>query len=241
VSEFPEGLRLELERLKPLLGACASLDATRARAPFPHELAARLTEGRGGTEQGRAFVQGLIDVVHALVEDFPGNIFWDLDYLASCLWRAGGPRETEQLAGRVVRLCRGFGNKSELRFRYAHDFLFGYDWARWVLRDPEGRAGTGPFDSIFLDYLDARLQELVELISRSDAKYGPLQGPEFRNPFVFCREPADEARLHQTLAREDLIPVKAWRFDGERRWHLPFTDLRAEAALRLGLSRKASS
>ncbi|WP_225413050.1 ferrochelatase [Stigmatella hybrida] len=239
MSELPEGLRLELERLKSLLGNCASLDATRARAPFPHELAARLMEGRGDMDQRRAFVQGLIDVVRAILEDFPDNIFWDLDYLASCLWLAGGPRETEHLAGRVVRLCRGFGNKSKLRFRYAHDFLFGYDWARWVLREPEGREDTGPFDLGFLDYLDARRQELVELISRSDAKYGPLQGPEFRNPFIFCREPADEAHLHQVLAREDLIPVKAWRFDGERRWHLPFTDLRAEAALRLGLSRKA--
>ncbi|SET48922.1 ferrochelatase [Stigmatella erecta] len=239
MSVLPEGLLLDLERLKPLLGSCASLDATRARAPFPHELAARLMEGRGEMEQRRAFVQGLIDVVRAIREDFPDNIFWDLDYLASCLWRAGGPRETEHLAGRVVRLCRGFGNKSELRFRYAHDFLFGYDWARWVLREPAGRVDTGPFDLGFLDYLDARRQELVELISRSDAKYGPLQGQEFRNPFIFCREPADEARLHQVLAREDLIPVKAWRFDGERRWHLPFTELRAEAALRLGLPRKA--
>jgi hypothetical protein len=240
VRESLEGLRLELERLGPLLGPCASLDATRARALFPHELAARLMADGDEAERHRAFVQGLIDVVRTLVEDFPDNIFWDLDYLASCLWLAGGPRETEHLAGRVVRLCRGFGNKSELRFRYAHDFLFGYDWARWVLREPEGREDTGPFDLGFLDYLDARRQELVELVAHGDAKYGPLQGLEFRNPFIFCREPADEAHLHQVLAREGLIPVKAWRFDGERRWDLPFTDLRAEAAQRLGLSRSAS-
>ncbi|MDC0715132.1 ferrochelatase [Stigmatella sp. ncwal1] len=238
MSELSEGLRLELQRLEPLLGACASLDATRSRASLPWELAESLVEGSGEAERSRAFAQGLIEVVRAIVEDFPDNIFWDLDYLAGRLWLAGGPQETAHLAGRVVRLCRGFGNKSVLRFRYIHDFLFGYDWARWVLRQPDARANTGPFDLGFLDYLDARREELVELIARNDAKYGPLRGKEFRNPFIFCREPPDESQLHQVLAQADLIPVKAWRFDGERRWHLPFADLRAEAALRLGLARR---
>ncbi|EAU66005.1 conserved hypothetical protein [Stigmatella aurantiaca DW4/3-1] len=220
------------------MGACASLDSTRPRASLPLELAARLVEGSGEVERSRAFAQGLIEVVRAIQEDFPDNIFWDLDYLASRLWLAGEPRAMEHLAGRVVRLCRGFGNKSVLRFRYIHDFLFGYDWARWVLRQPDARADTGPFDLGFLDYLDARREELVALIADKDVKYGPLQGSEFRNPFIFCREPPDESHLHQVLAQADLIPVKAWRFDGECRWHLPFADLRAEAALRLGLARR---
>ena len=225
-----------LERLGPLLGARASLDASRPRALLPVELAARLLNGE--EERSRAFVEGLADVVGMLVEDFPDNIFWDLDYLACCLWNAGGPGEMHAFARRVVALCRGFGNKSELRFRYAHDFLFGYDWARWVAREPAERAGIGPFDLAFFDYLDTRLQELRDLISDHDTKYGPLEGRAFRNPFTFRREPREEARLHQVLAQEDLIPVKVWRFDGERRWDLPFTELRADAARRLGLARE---
>ncbi|EPX62935.1 hypothetical protein D187_006345 [Cystobacter fuscus DSM 2262] len=228
-----------LERLGPALGARASLDPSRARAPLPVELAARLMEGEEARR--RAFAEGLADVVGVLVEDFPDNIFWDLDYLACCLWKAGGADEMRAFAGRVAALCRGFGNKSELRFRYAHDFLFGYDWARWVAREPGERAGIGPFDPAFLDYLETRLQELRDLISDHDTKYGPLEGRTFRNPFSFRREPRDEARLHQVLAREELIPVKAWRLDGERRWDLPFTELRAEVAERLGLAREDAS
>ncbi|WP_434382363.1 ferrochelatase [Melittangium boletus] len=230
----------ELEGLGPRLGERASLDPSRARAPLPVELAARVLAGNTHEARGRAFLRGLRDVVLVLSEDFPDNIFWDLDYLASQLWRAGGPREIEDFTHRVVGLFRGFGNKSELRFRYAHDFLFGFDWARWVAREPRERADIGPFDPPFFDYLESRREELLGLIAENDAKYHPLEGEAFRNPFVFMREPHEEALLHQTLAREDFIPVKAWRLDGERRWELPFSDLRTEAARRLGLLREAS-
>lgn len=231
----------ELERLALRMGARASLDASRARALTPHELAARLLEGEPEDARARAFVDGLVDVVRVLVEDFPDNIFWDLDYLVCRLWNAGDAADVERLAARVRGLIRGFGNKSVLRFRYAHDFLFGFDWARWVAREPEARAHIGPLDPPFLDYLESRCRQLLELIAENDAKYGPLEGPGFRNPFSFPREPSEEARLHRFLAREELIPVKAWRLDGERRWELPFTDLRVEAAQRLGIAREAES
>ncbi len=236
------GVRIRLERLERLeraLGARASLDASRERASSPVELAARLV--RSGPERARAFTDALADVVEVLVEDFPDNIFWDLDYLASCLWGTGTPEGMRAFSRRVVKLCRGFGNKSELRFRYAHDFLFGYDWARWVARESAERSGVGPFDDVFLDYLECRLGELRGLISDNDAKYGQLEGREFRNPFAFRREPHEEAQLHQVLAQEGLIPVKAWRLDGERRWDLPFSELRTDTARRLGLAREEAS
>ena len=238
---LPEDILAGLERLSPLLGDAASLDTRRPRALLPAELAARLMEEHSGEDKARAFAQGLDEVVRALAEDFPENIFWDLDYLACRMWNAGGPEEVLGYARRVATLCRGFGNKSQLRFRYAHDFLYGYDWARWVVRQPEKRATIGPFDLAFFDYLEGRLRTLVELIADNDTKYGKLQGQEFRNPFAFCREPREEAHLHQVLAQADFIPVKAWRFDGDCRWDLPFTDLRTEAARRLGLAREATS
>ncbi|WP_223758424.1 ferrochelatase [Myxococcus sp. RHSTA-1-4] len=234
-------LRDQLESLEPLLGARASLAPDRARAPTPRELAERVTAGGGDEARLRAFTHGLDAIIRALAESFPDNIFWDLDYPARCLWDAGGPREMESFTRRVMALCHGFGARSELRFRYAHDFFFGYDWARWVTREPARRSAIRPFDAPFLDYLEVRREELLALIASNDAKYSRLQGAEFRNPFGFSREPEEEARLHQALAREDLIPVKAWRLDGEPRWNLPFADLRTQTARRLGLSREASS
>lgn len=238
---LPEDILVGLGRLGPLLGAGASLDPGRSCVPPLVELVARVMEGGEDVERVRALAWGVGEVVRALAEDFPDNIFWDLEHLACCMWRAGGPRQIEDFARRVAGLCRSFGNKSELRFRYAHDFLYGYDWTRWVARQPEERAGIGPFDPVFFDYLEDRCQKLRELIACDDSKYGRLQGPEFRNPFAFCREPREETHLHQMLAQADLIPVKAWRLDGERRWDLPFTDLRNEAARRLGLSQGATT
>ncbi|WNG33856.1 ferrochelatase [Archangium violaceum] len=240
MSDLFDEVLARLEPLTPLLGPCASLDASRPQALLPVELAARLLEGCSEVERASAFAQGLGEVVRALADDFPDNIFWDLDHLAWRMWHAGGPREISRFAHRVMGLCRGFGNKSELRFRYAHDFLYGYDWARWVASEPETRAGIGPFDVAFFDYLEGRLQTLIELISKNDAKYGRLEGKDFRNPFTFRREPREEEHLHRVLAQEGLIPVKAWLFEGERRWDLPFTELRAETAQRLGFSREAS-
>jgi hypothetical protein len=240
MSGLPNELCDRLEALEPLLGARTTLSPERTLAPTPRELAEQVTAGHSDAARLRAFAEGLCEIVHALAENFPENIFWDLDYPARCLWDAGGPREMAVFARRMASLCRGFGARSELRFRYAHDFLFGYDWARWVVREPAQRAAIRPFDAAFLEYLDGRRESLLALIAQNDAKYSQLRGAEFRNPFGFSREPDEETRLHQALAREDLIPVKGWRLDGEPRWNLPFADLRTEAARRLGLSREAS-
>ncbi|RYE92694.1 MAG: ferrochelatase [Myxococcales bacterium] len=221
------------------MGEAATLDPDRARASSPLELVeavARSAAGAPDPDRLRALAAGLAEVIGALAASFPDNIFWDLDHVAACLWHAGGPAPTRSLARRVARLCEKFGLRSELRFRYAHDMIYGYDWARWVSREPAGRQAIGPFDPPFLDYLEQRREELLQLIASGDAKYHALASGAFRNPFGFGREPHEEARLHRELAREDLIPVKAWRLDGERRWRPPFTELRTQTARRLGLS-----
>ncbi|AUX38724.1 ferrochelatase [Sorangium cellulosum] len=237
---LPAEERDALARLTPLLGARASVAPDRPCAPTPLALVEQVMDGSDGSEdeaRARALARGLGEVIRAVADNFPDNIFWDLDYLTLCLWQAGSAPATLDFARRVVSLCLGFGNKSKLRFRYAHDFLYGYDWARWVMRKPEERAGVGPFDLAFFDYLDGRQQALCELVASNDRKYSPLNGREFRNPFSFIREPSEERQLHCLLAQVDLIPLKAWRLDGERRWDLPFTDLRARLAERLGLAR----
>lgn len=240
MSVLPAEERAELSCLTPLLGARASIAPGRLVVPTPAELVEEIVAGSADLERTRAFVRALGEIIRAVAENFPGNIFWDLEYLASCLWQAAHPPAIGDFARRVASLCRGFGNQSKLRFRYAHDFLYGYDWARWVNRKPEERADVGPFDLRFFDYLESRRQTLLELIDRNDEKYAPLRGPEFRNPFTFIREPHEEMQLHKLLAQVDLIPLKAWRFDGERRWDLPFTEMRAKVADRLGLARCAA-
>ncbi|AUX28034.1 MULTISPECIES: ferrochelatase [Sorangium] len=236
-SAIPAEARDELAQLTPLLGARASVAPGRPCAPAPVALVEQIAGGCEDAERAQAFARGLGEVIRAIADNFPDNIFWDLDYLACCLWQAGGAPAIGDFAGRVVSLCVGFGNKSKLRFRYAHDFLYGYDWARWVTRKPDERAGVGPFDLAFFDYLDGRQKALIELVASNDRKYSQLNGREYRNPFSFIREPREESQLHYLLAQVDLIPLKAWRLDGERRWDLPFTDLRAKLAERLGLSR----
>jgi hypothetical protein len=240
MSHLPAEERAELSRLTPLLGARSSVAPGRMVVPTPAELAEEIIAASEDVERIRAFARALGEIIRAVAENFPGNIFWDLEYLASCLWQATHAPEIGDFARRVTSLCSGFGNRSRLRFRYAHDFLYGYDWARWVNRKPEERADIGPFDPRFFDYLEARQKTLLDLIDRNDEKYAPLNGPEFRNPFTFTREPHEEVQLHKLLAQVDLIPLKAWRFDGERRWDLPFTEMRAKIADRLGLSRCAA-
>ncbi|WP_437288218.1 ferrochelatase [Sorangium sp. So ce406] len=237
IPVLPDDARDELARLTPLLGARASVAPGRPCAPTPVALVEQVVDGSADAERARAFVRALGEVICAVADNFPDNIFWDLDYLACCMWQAGSAPAIGDFSRRVVALCLGFGNKSKLRFRYAHDFLYGYDWARWVMRKPDERAGVGPFDLAFFDYLDGRQQALVELVASNDRKYSQLNGREFRNPFSFIREPREESQLHHLLAQVDLIPLKAWRLDGERRWDLPFTELRAKLAERLGLSR----
>lgn len=235
MTALPEDVASLLGALEPLLGRRATLDASRVQAPTPVELVRQVAAGCDEPPRLRALAQGLDTVVRAIAENFPDNLFWDLDYLVCRMWRAGSPEAMQGFARRVEALCRGFGSHSELSFRYAHDFLYGFDWSRWVAARPEERVSVGPFDDAFFDYLEARRQQLLELIARDDEKYGALRGARYRNPFIFSREPDEEARLHCALVEEDLIPVKAWRMDGERRWELPYTDLRAELACRLGI------
>ena len=52
---LPEDILAGLERLSPLLGAAASLDASRPRALLPVELVARLMEEQAGVDKARAF------------------------------------------------------------------------------------------------------------------------------------------------------------------------------------------
>jgi len=166
-------------------------------------------------------------------QSFPENIFLDLDYLASTLGVLPEAARAERLS--LVRaLCSEFA-APPLQFRYAHDFVYGFDWCRWVAREPGERGDVGPFDPPFLSYLAQRARELKALIAEGDRKYHPIQTDTFRNPFSFVREPHEEIAIHEALTKKGHIPVEAWRCGGRVRWDLPFAALREETARDLGL------
>jgi hypothetical protein len=219
-------------------GAGGTLDPLREHAT---PLAALVEHATASHPELRdALAEGITEIVEAQLRSFPENLFWDLDLLGARLVAqsssASEPAERLlDLADRIARLQDLYGQRTPIRFRYVHDFLYGFDWARWVTRRPADRAGVGPFDQAFLAYGFERGHELLALIEAGDVKYPPLDAGDARNPFRFSREPDDERRLLRDLAARELVPVEAWRPDGRARWREPFSDLREERARALGL------
>jgi len=231
----------------------AAIDARRRQAPW-RSLDPQRGHARPLVEVGHALlgpdpgpgadalIDGLATIADAMEQAFPHNIFGDLDFLAASLWHdAGGSPEgpasyLRRECGRVAALQTLFGRETAIRFRYVHDFVYGFDWAKWVARDPEARVEHGPFSPEFLASMEHRGHELLELIADGrDRKYPPLPDGRPRNPFGFSREPEAEIRLHRALAREGLLPVETWRLDAQPVWDRPFAQLRRQRAVALGL------
>lgn len=164
---------------------------------------------------------------------FPHNIFLDLDLVAETLVRKS-TAEVDETAALVAELAAQFGGKP-IQFRYVHDFLYGFDWQKWVQADPRSRCDIGPFDAAFLRWLLVRAGELRDLIAQNDAKYHRIDETVHRNPFPFSRTTDDERRLYRTLASRQLLPVETYARDGRTRADLPFYRLREAVAAELGI------
>ncbi|MBX3126625.1 MAG: ferrochelatase [Polyangiaceae bacterium] len=175
----------------------------------------------------------LAAVAEATLTHFPGNLLWDFEFIAGRLASAEPALRAEVVASMEL-LHHRFGSRP-IAFRYVHDFSYGFDWARWVERDPGAAGDSGPFDLPFLRYLEQRGAELVELIAADDAKYPTLAPGQTRNPFGFSREPADEVRLFRALAARGWLPVEAFRFDATPDWRAGHAKLRRRLAQELGL------
>lgn len=216
-------------------GPPASLAPGRSRATSLEALTVVIA-GDFDSRWAQALAGGVGSMVRSQIEHFPGNIYWDLDFLvAALLGQAGSPTAFLDLAERVVRLQRLFGCHSVIGFRYLHDFTYGFDWARWTARSPGERATIGPFSGTFLDRLEHRGGEIEARIRAGDARYPRLAPGVFRNPFPFSRSPRDERRLLEDLAANDLIPVHAWRVDARPRFDRPYTEQREVRARELGI------
>ncbi len=177
-------------------------------------------------------------VARAMHDAFPENLFWDLDALAHRLARTGreeGPRAMIAQSALVAAMQHLFGRETPIAFQYTHDFVYGFDWAKWVRRAPIDHAHVGPFDARFLDSMWRRGHELLVLIANDDDEYPKLRGRKARNPFGFERDPEHERRIYRDLAERDLLPVRAWEREPRGQWDRPFRELREERAKALGL------
>jgi hypothetical protein len=183
----------------------------------------------------------LESIVRTQLQNFPENIFWDFDFLVSSMLRQalvadkGAIYFLRVFGEKMDSLIEMFGTETEIRFRYVHDFMYGFEWARWVQKDPQKRAHIEPFSLFFLDYLLAKGKELLQRISHGQVTSYKLCDTGYRNPFTFSREPEDERRLLAYLADEQLIPVAVWNWNASPVWNKPFQEMRQQLALKLNI------
>ncbi len=181
-------------------------------------------------------------VAEAQLECFPENLLWDFDFfLASVHEQAAAADDyvarLDEAARVTVGLMHLYGQQSVIQFRYVHDFMYGFDWARWVRRDPEARAHVPPFSVEFLKQVQVRGRDILDLIEADDDVYPQIDDGAPRNPFPFSREPEEELRLYRSLSERGCIPIEAWRPDAEPDATRDFDALRQDAAKRLGIDR----
>lgn len=183
-------------------------------------------------------------VAQAQLDNFPENLFWDFDCFLSTVHRhavtaADYHHSLVRACATTVTLMKLYGAHSKIRFRYVHDFIYGFDWARWVRRNPGARQTTEPFGEPFLEQSESRARDILRLIEEDDSWYPELKTESPRNPFPFVREPEDELLLYRDLAAHRYVPVPAWCVDTAGNWDRDYDALREARAEALGLGRRA--
>ncbi|NMG05694.1 hypothetical protein [Brasilonema sp. UFV-L1] len=203
------------------------------------ELGNLITENTCDIQLINSLSHTLERILDAMLYNFPENIFWDFDLMTSSILKQALVAEDNALSfveswgDKIVSLMELFGRKSEICFRYVHDFTYGFDWAKWVQNEPQTRAVIEPFSLTFLDYLLSKGKKILQLIRVGDSHYHQLREKCYRNPFCFSREPENEYRLLTYLAAQQLIPVPGWDWNAQPIWNKPFCQLREELSLKL--------
>lgn len=220
----------------------ATLAPERSRARGLAEVCTAALTTDDDDSTATALARGVAEIHAAQARSFPDNLFADHDYMAASLARrarASGdpPAYLAATCKRLAALQLLYGGETAIQFRYTHDFVYGYDWAKWVARGPDARADVLPFDDEFLDHMETRAHELLALIRNEDTVYPSLPRGQERNPFPFSREPVDEAALHRALVQRGELPVAAWDPEARPVWDRPYAELRVAQAERMGLLR----
>lgn len=211
------------------------------------EIGYLLTEMNVDSKIIKSLADAVEPIVHAQLSNFPDNIYWDFDFMVhnmlnqALIAKEGAFDFLNTFTDKVVSLMNLFGIKTQIHFRYIHDFMYGFEWAKWVKKDPYARFHTEPFGIIFLDYILSRGQEMIQLINLNDTKYYQLTDSAYRNPFSFSREPECECRLLSYMAEEELIPVPAWDWNACPMWNKPFQQIRQELSVQLDIPKQSIS
>ena len=232
----------EIDRELHLSGiSIRTLNPHRAYATSLHDLGVKLLSGDMHPGIIEAFGEGLCAIGRSHARNFPKNLFADFDYLASQILPAAKSDhknpigEINKVCDKIVSLLDLYGSQSEVRFQYVHDFLYGFDWAKWVGKAPPERMTVQPFDYEFLDYLYKRGREICQLIASDDNRFPKVSENKFRNSFGFMREPEQEVLLFRDLAKRGLLPVETWLIDARPVWDKPYHKIRMDRAKALGL------
>ncbi len=215
-----------------------TLDPSRSAASSPTDVVSKLAD----SHQSPHLAAAASAVAEAQLQSFPENLFWDFDFYLASLHRHAlaeydYARYLQDATRITVGLMRLYGQQSAIRFRYVHDFMYGFDWARWVRHDPGAREGIEPFGLDFLRQIESRGRDIVTLIEADDDWYPSLIDGVSRNPFPFSREPEDELSLYRLLSERGCVPVEAWRLDAQPDASRDFDALREDAAASLRLGR----
>ncbi|NRA31948.1 MAG: hypothetical protein HRU17_01285 [Polyangiaceae bacterium] len=183
----------------------------------------------------------LADIALSIVRSFPGNLFWDFDWCAQTLtqieWE--GSAALNRTVSAVTELQELFGPRTAIRFAYAHDFIYGFDWAKWCWADRAAREYCGPLSEPFLEAMRRRALEIQTLIVEEDRVYPSVKGP--RNAFGFARDVASERRLHRALVQACGIPLRAWEQGATPEIDRNYRAWRSVTAERLELAKGAGS
>jgi len=192
----------------------------------------------------RAFEDFLLGFILTLQENFPGNLFYDLDYFLWSIVRTSKEEEfvfqneLQKKKDLIQKIFTTFGIHSKIKFQYAHDFLYGYDWCKWVREKQLGEKDITPFGYPFLLYILGRGKDMLQLVESDSLEYPSLEAnsKSFRNPFLFQRSPSQEALVMRSLASEGKLPVLGWDLDFTPAPEVDFLKIRFERAQDLGIS-----
>lgn len=212
-----ESLEQEMQKANVFMH---SLNTSRRTASKPVQLASYVGVLYDDTSVWLAFSDFLEQMFQSICYHFPENIFWDLDYMISYAVRESKKSKSPELfweryTHKLTHLLAVFGSHGEIRFRYLHDFTYGFDWARWVRKDVLQRKNIDPFSIAFFDRTIERGEELLQLIRQDDSKYHRLQSSSYRNPFSFSRDIAEEKEMMRWLSKHDALPVQQWDINAD--------------------------
>lgn len=181
-----------------------------------------------------------VQIVKSATKNFPNNIFWDFDLMshsiASYFAKDKNPESLFKYVDQYHSIFCIFGADSPVKFQYIHDFIYGYDWLKWMLEKRKPEEDKDPFGEDFLRYIYNRGLELVCLIQKNDQKYPELT-EEYRNPFLFGRSPKEEILLHRTLSSDSLLPLDSWDVHAVPRADKDYSLIRLERSKALGIEK----